>query len=91
MHDIIGLISESADNALNVNIGPIWLGLSFCLKQVKISASGVRKIILIQRLNKIIILTPLADISACFKQIYFFLENKNNLTCTVNASWFKNV
>ncbi len=41
---------------------------SFCLKQAEISANGVRKIIIIQRLNTIIFLTPLADISSCYKQ-----------------------
>ncbi len=38
--------------------------VSFCIKQ----ANGVPKIILIQRLNKIIFLASLADIFACFKQ-----------------------
>ncbi len=42
--------------------------VSFCLKQAEISDNGARKIILIQRLNKVIILTSLADIFACFKQ-----------------------
>ncbi len=42
--------------------------VSFCIKQAKISANGATKIILIQRLNKIIFLASLADIFACFKQ-----------------------
>ncbi len=40
--------------------------VSFCLKQAKISANRVIKIILIQRLNNF--LAPLADIFTCFKQ-----------------------
>ncbi len=47
----------------------------FCIKQAEISANGVQKIILIQILNKIIFITPLADISACFMQkltLFFF-------------------
>ncbi len=40
--------------------------VGFCLKQEKISASGVRKINLIQRENKIIFLTSLADILFLF-------------------------
>ncbi len=51
--------------------------MSFCLKQAQISA----KIILIQRLNKIIFLAPLADIFAYFKQKLrnlFFTENKTS-------------
>ncbi len=53
--------------------------VSFCLKQAKISDNCVRKIILIQRLNKIIFFAPLADIFACFKQkllilIIYFLQ-----------------
>ncbi len=60
----------------------------------------IRKIILIQRLNKIIFLAPLADIIACFKQklihfLYFLQKTRvnilNHFTCTVNSSWFKNV
>ncbi len=68
--------------------------VSFCLKQAKISANVVRKIILIQKLNKIIFLAPLADIFACFKQkltnLYnFFIIKFSHFTCQVNASWFK--
>ncbi len=57
--------------------------------------SQVRKIILIQRLNKIIFLAPLVDICACFKQKltqfgYFFQLTThcvlNHITCQVNAS-----
>ncbi len=56
----------------------------FASKQAKISANGVRKIILIQRLNKIIFLTPLADIFTCFKQKltqfgYIFQKTKQNI------------
>ncbi len=71
----------------------------FCFKQAEISANGVWKIILIQKLNKIIFLASLADIFTCLKQknyifIYFFFKQDymwNNVTCTVNASWLKNV
>ncbi len=61
----------------------------FCLKQAKISASGVRIIILIQRLNKIIIIASLAAIYASFngKQDIIFCH----FTCAINASCFKNV
>ncbi len=38
------------------------------LKQAEISANGVRKIIVIQSLNKIIFLAALADIFTCYKQ-----------------------
>ncbi len=49
----------------------------FCLIQAKISANGARKIILIERLNKIIFLAPLADIFAYFKSILMiFSENE---------------
>ncbi len=58
--------------------------VSFCLKQATISANGVRKIILIQRLNKIIFLAPLADIFAYFKQkltkFWDFFYRKQDLT-----------
>ncbi len=42
------------------------------------------KIILIQKLNKIIFITPLADISACFKQkltqiLYFLKKTRHNI------------
>ncbi len=40
----------------------------FAKKQVKISASGGRKIILFSLWIKIIFITPLADIFTCFKQ-----------------------
>ncbi len=36
--------------------------VSLCFKREQISACGVRKMILIQRENKMIFLTPLADI-----------------------------
>ncbi len=41
---------------------------NFCSKQEQISSNGVRKIILIQRGNNIIILAPLADIFAHIKK-----------------------
>ncbi len=40
----------------------------FMLKTRKMSPNGVRKVNLIQKENKIIFLTPLADIFSCFKQ-----------------------
>ncbi len=43
------------------------------LKQAKISANGVRKIISIQSLNKIF-LAPLADIFAFLTKYFFFLK-----------------
>ncbi len=55
----------------------------------------VRKIILIQRLNKIFFLAPLANILVLLLVLFFLQKTShnilNNCTCTVNASWFKNV
>ncbi len=51
------------------------------LKHAKISANGIRKNILIQRLNKNLFLPPLVDIYACFMQkliFFFFLEIKTS-------------
>ncbi len=54
--------------------------LVFAWNKQKYLLMRSEKNILIQRLNTIIFLTPLADISACFKQklttfLYFFTEN----------------
>ncbi len=47
--------------------------VSFCIKQAKISANGVRKIIIIQRLNKIIF-TKFGD--NIFIKKSFYLSSK---------------
>ncbi len=66
--------------------------VSFCLKQVKIFPNGVRKIILIQRLNNIIFSYTIGRYLACFKQktnkigIIFSEKHSSNFTCQVNAS-----
>ncbi len=76
--------------------------LSECLlKTRKISAYGVRKINLIERVYNIIFLAPLADICCSFKKKSslnfgaFFHKTRLNIlghfASLVNVSWFKNV
>ncbi len=58
--------------------------MSFCLKQEKLFVNEARQINFIQKENKILFLTQLADMFSCFKQ-------KLNFGKLSNISWFKNI